>query len=139
MKFKGLAVVSMFLVLPLAASASELAINPGLWKTTMTRTNPLTGEPTTETSTRCVKETSFNPSEMMKNAKGCNLVKDELDGNTLSFRMECNVQGQTATVDGTFETDGKTGKGDMNMQLNMGGQMNMDMKMNWTSERVGDC
>ena len=138
MKFKGLALVSMFLVLPLSASASELAINPGLWKTTMTRTNPMTGNPTTETSTQCVKEKSFNPSDMMKNAQGCELVKDELDGDTLNFRMECNVQGQTATVDGMFQTDGKTGKGNMNMQLKMG-EMNMNMKMNWTAERIGDC
>ncbi|MFZ0487686.1 MAG: DUF3617 family protein [Arenicellales bacterium] len=138
MKFKGLAVVPLLLVLPLAASASELAINPGLWKTTMTRTNPLTGEPTTETSTQCVKQKSFKPSDMMKNAQGCELVKDELDGDTLNFRMECNIQGQTSTVDGMFQTDGKTGKGNMNVKMNMG-QMNMNMKMNWTSERVGGC
>lgn len=138
MKFKSLAVVSVSLVLPLAASASELAINPGLWKTTMTRTNPMTGEPTTETTTECVKQTSFNPSSMVQDAQGCELVKDELNGDTLNFRMECNMQGQKATMDGMFQTDGKTGKGNMDMKMNMG-EINMKMNMKWTAERIGDC
>lgn len=138
MNFKSLAVASLVLALPLAGSAAELAINPGMWKTTMTRTNPLTGEPTTETTTECVKQTSFNPSSMLQNAKGCELVKDELSGDTLSFTMECNMQGQKATIDGMFQTDGQTGKGNMNMQMNMG-ETSMKMNMNWTAERVGDC
>lgn len=137
MKFKSLA-ASMLLVLPLAANAAELKINPGLWETTMTRTNPMTGEPTTETTEECVKQTSFNPSDMMQGAEGCELVKDELNGDTLLFRMECNMQGSKATVDGQFQTDGQTGKGNMDMTMNMG-EMNMTMNMKWTSRRLGDC
>lgn len=138
MKSKCLAVACALLVLPLSAGAAELKINPGMWETTMTRTNPLTGEPTTETSTECVKQTSFDPSDMMKDAKECDLVKDELNGDTLNFRMECNMQGSQATVDGMFQTDGRTGKGNMDMTMSMG-EMNMTMNMNWTSKRVGDC
>ena len=138
MKLKSLAAVSLSLTLPLAASAAELEINPGLWETTMTRTNPMTGEPTTETTQECVKQTSFNPSDMMQAAEGCKLLKDEQNGDTLSFRMECNLQGSTATVDGQFQTDGQTGKGNMDMTMNMG-EMNMTMNMNWTSKRLGDC
>lgn len=133
------AVLSCLLILPFSAGAAELAINPGLWETTMTRTNPLTGDPTTETDTECVKETSFNPSEMMEKAQGCQLVEDELNGDTLTFRMECSMeQNATATVDGEFQTDGQTGQGNMNMNMDMGG-MQMNMDMNWTSKRVGDC
>lgn len=138
MKSKCLAIVSIFVVLPFAAGAAELEINPGIWETTMTRTNPMTGEETTETSTDCVKETSFNPSSMMKEAEGCELVRDELNGDTLSFRMECNMQGSRTTVDGMFQTDGQTGKGNMDMSMKMG-EMDMDMNMNWTAKRIGDC
>lgn len=138
MKSKCLTVVSILLMLPFAASAAELEINPGLWETTLTRTNPMTGEPTTEMSTECVKQTSFDPSSMMKDAKGCELVKDELNGDTLSFRMECDMQGSQATIDGNFQSDGQTGKGNMDMNMKMG-EMNMEMNMNWTARRVGDC
>jgi len=126
------------LVAPIAAGAAELKFNPGLWETTMTRTNPMTGEPTTETSTECVKQDTFRPSDMMKEAEGCELLKDELDGDTLTFMMECNMQGAKTTVDGTFQTDGQTGKGNMEMKMSMG-EMNLDMTMDWTSKRVGDC
>jgi len=138
MKFSCLTAAAALLMLPLAANAAELAINPGLWETTMTRTNPMTGDPTTETTTECVKQTSFNPSDMVKEAKGCELVKDELNGDTLEFRMECNVQGSKATMDGRFQTDGQTGNGNMDMVMKMG-EMNMTMNMEWTSKRIGDC
>lgn len=138
MKSKCLALAGALLVLPITAGAAELEINPGLWETTMTRTNPMTGAPTTETTTECVRQTSFNPSDVMKEAEGCNLVKDELTGDTLTFRMECNMQGSQATVDGMFQSDGQTGKGNMDMNMNMG-EMKMSMNMNWTSKRIGDC
>lgn len=138
MKSKRLALASLMLVLPLAAGAAELPINPGLWETTMTRTNPMTGEPTTETDTRCVTETSFSPSSMMDQAQGCELVEDERNGDTLTFSMECNMEDSTATVDGEFQTDGQTGQGNMDMDMKMG-EMNMSMNMNWTSKRLGDC
>lgn len=138
MRSKCLALACAVLVVPFAAGAAELELNPGLWETTMTRTNPMTGEPTTETNTECVKETSFNPSDMMQDAEGCELVKDELNGDTLTYRMECDMQGTQAVVDGTFQTDGQTGKGNMDMQMSMG-EMDMNMKMDWTAKRVGDC
>lgn len=139
MRSNSLVVALVSLIMPLAASSAELSINPGLWETTMTQTNPMTGEPTTETNTRCVKATGFDPNSMMQKAKGCELVEDELNGDTLSFRMECSMeQGMKATVEGEFQTDGRTGQGNMDMNMNMG-EINMTMNMNWTSKRLGGC
>lgn len=139
MKPVRIAAVSLLLSVSIPAGAAELAINPGLWETTMTRTNPMTGDPTTETSTKCVKQTSFSPSSMMKDAQGCDLVNEELNGDTLTFRMECTMpQGAMAAVDGKFQTDGQTGQGNMDMNMNMG-EMKMNMSMNWTTKRIGDC
>ncbi|MDZ7842745.1 MAG: DUF3617 family protein [Gammaproteobacteria bacterium] len=138
MRSKCLIVAGVLVLIPFASGAAELEIKPGLWETTMTRTNPMTGEPTTETTTECVRETSFNPSEVMQDAEGCELVKEELDGDTLTFRMECNMQGSQTTVDGMFQTDSVSGKGNMDMNMDMG-EMKMQMNMNWTSKRVGDC
>lgn len=139
MKSRITLAAASILLLPVVSGAAELPIKPGEWETTMTRTNPMTGEPTTETNTRCVKETSFNPSTMMQDAEGCELVKDELNGNTLTFRMECAMeQGTGATVDGEFTSDGDTGSGTMDMNMDMG-EMKMTMNMEWTSKRLGDC
>ena len=134
-----LIVVALLFAVPFYAGGAELEINPGMWETTMTRTNPLTGEPKTETKTECVKQTSFNPSSMMQDAQGCDMVRDELNGDTLNFRMECSMpQGARVTVDGQYQTDGQTGQGNMDMNMNMG-EMKMNMKAEWTARRIGDC
>lgn len=124
---------------PLAGHAASLTINPGMWETTMTRTNPMTGTPTTETSKECVTEQSFDPREMMQDAQGCQLTEENLSGDTLTFAMACTVEGAgSADIKGRFQTDGQTGNGAMNMSMNMGG-MTMSMDMNWTARRLGDC
>lgn len=138
MNLRSLALVAVSLSLPSAVNASELAINPGLWETTMTRTNPMSNEPITETTTKCVKETGFDPADMVQNAQGCAIVDENLDGDTLTFRMECNMQGTQGAIDGMFQTDGQTGKGNMDMTMSMG-EIKMNMNMNWTSKRLGDC
>lgn len=132
------AFLTFILAFPLSAVAASLDLNPGLWETTTTRTNPMTGAPTTETTTECVSETSFDPREMMKEAQGCQLTDENLDGDTLTFAMACDMQGAKGEFKGRFQTDGQTGNGEMNMNMNMG-SMNMSMDMNWTSKRLGDC
>ncbi len=130
---------AIILLLPIQAGAASLPINPGMWETTMTRTNPMNGQPTTETTTECVEEEKFDPRELMKDAQGCNLVDENLAGDTLSFSMVCSIQGGVqANMDGTFQSGGNTGEGNMNINMNMGG-MSMNMDMSWTATRTGDC
>lgn len=128
----------MLCALPFAAPAAELTINPGLWETTMTRTDPMTGQPVTETRSECVTDTKFNPGRMMQGTEGCELTEDELKGDTLTFSMRCSMQGSEAVIDGLYQADDHSGKGNMDMTINAGG-MNMKMNMNWTAKRIGDC
>lgn len=130
--------VVILLALPAAAAAAELAINPGLWETTMTRTDPVSGQPVTETRKECVKDTKFDPAGLMQGTEGCELVNDEMSGNTLTFSMKCNMQGAEASIDGVYQADDHSGKGNMDMTINAAG-MNMSMNMNWTATRLGDC
>jgi len=131
--------LAILVTLPLLATAAELTINPGLWETKITRTNPMTGSATTNTNTECVKEeTTFNPRSMLAQAKDCRVMKDDLDGDTLNFQMKCNVQGATTEVTGMYQAGNDSGKGNMEMKMNMGG-MSMSMNMNWTAKRLGDC
>ncbi len=138
MNTRLLAVLALASV-PLTVAAASLDINPGLWETTMTRTNPMTGAPTTETSTECVREESFDPRQLMEDTENCQLTDESLAGDTLTFTMQCSIQGGAqATMEGTFQTDGQTGTGNMTMNMNMAG-MSMSMTGNWTAKRVGDC
>ncbi len=75
---------------------------------------------------------------MLASAESCRLLKDELNGDTLDFRMECSVQGAQTEVAGTYQADDDSGKGNMEMKMNMGG-MSMTMTMDWTAKRLGDC
>ncbi|MDJ0957522.1 MAG: DUF3617 family protein [Arenicellales bacterium] len=138
MTAKYLILAKLLYVVPIVGMAAELAINPGLWETTMTRTSPMTTQSITETRTECVKETKFDPGKLLQDAQGCTLIDDNLNGDTLSFRMECNMNRAQAFVEGTFSTDGQTGSGNMDMKVNAGG-MNMTMNMNWIATRLGDC
>ena len=138
MTIKTSLIAALFCLPTMAVSAAEIELNPGLWESTMTRTHPITGEPTSETTTECVKDKKFDPAAMMEGAEGCNLIDDNLDGDTLTYRMECNMQGSQSTIDGRFQTDGQTGKGEMDISINASG-MQMNMKMNWVSKRVGEC
>lgn len=125
------------LVSPLAMSA-ELPINPGLWETTMTRTDTISGTPVTETSRECVQQTSFNPADLVKEMKECKTITNDLNGNTLTFNMKCSMAGANATVDGQFQSSGTTGSGKMAIKMNMAGMV-MAMNMDWTTKRIGDC
>ena len=49
-----------------------------------------------------------------------------------------SLSNRKAMIEGQFQTDGETGKGNMDMSVNAGG-MNMKMNMNWTARRTGDC
>ncbi len=126
------------LLAPMWAGAASIAINPGMWETTMTRDNPMTGQTTTETTRECVTETEFDPRDMMEDAQGCTLDKEELVGDELSFVMSCQMQGGQARMEGAVRSDGDTSSGRMRMNVSVGG-MDMSMNMNWAGRRLGDC
>ncbi len=139
MPIRTLVLACFAMALPPVLQAASLDLNPGLWETTMTRTDPMTGSPVTETNTECVTEKSFDPREMMDGAEGCQLVDENLSGDTLTFAMACNMEGgATGEIKGRFQTDGQTGNGEMKMNMSMG-QITMSMDMNWTAKRLGDC
>ncbi len=119
------------------ATADVLPINPGLWESTVTSTNSMTGTQT-KTSTECLVEDSFDPASMMDDGDQCQLTASDLDGDTLTFSMECNMEGGESTMTGVYQTDGETGQGTMNMEMSFGGQT-MTMESNMTTVRLGDC
>lgn len=133
-----LPVVLLFAFSVSAVHAEELEVEPGLWETSMTQNNPVTGEPMTNTFRTCVESATYDPEALMQEAQGCDVTQNDASGGTLRFRMTCDMKGAQALVNGTYKVTGNSGVGNMDMNMKMGA-FSMDMKMNWTSTRVGDC
>jgi hypothetical protein len=112
------------------ARAEGLPIRDGLWETTMQ--NPMTGE---RVSRECLKDAVLDPQTMLEGQDDCQMTEQALDGNTLTFTMECAGGG---TAQGRMSVDGDQGDGEITMQFDMGGRQ-MDMSMSWDAVRVGDC
>ncbi|WP_196138361.1 DUF3617 family protein [Aliikangiella sp. G2MR2-5] len=122
-----------------ATIAEELSVNPGLWKSTSTITNSFSNQPVTETKQECIKEKkSFDPQELLKEAQGCKMLDNKLDGKTVSFKMECDMNGGKSSINGQFTAEEEKGNGHMDMKFEVQG-MSMQMKLDWESERLGDC
>lgn len=131
-------VVLMLLALGGVASADELTIKPGMWESTMTTTNSMMPRPMTTTSKNCVTEPTYRPEEMLDNVEHCKNMTSDVSDNTLTFSMQCTMQGADVNVSGRFSSAEDTGDGDMKMDMKMG-PGNMTMNMKWTTKRIGDC
>ena len=119
------------------ANADALPIKPGLWESTMTSNNSITGA-STRTSQECMTEGEWDPKSMMEGAEGCELIDSALNGDTLNFSMTCDVQGAKSSVQGMYQSKGDSGSGSMNMEMDFGGQI-MTMEAEFVANRIGDC
>ncbi|WP_018624341.1 DUF3617 domain-containing protein [Kangiella aquimarina] len=136
MKYKAILLVSI--MLPTLTMAKGLEVEPGLWETSMTRTDPLSGQEVTDTQKECIEERYFDPEELTKDMQGCKLTQNELKGNKLNFTMHCEDAGMTSSVAGEYEVNGDKGNGKMDFVI-MGMGQEMKLSMNWESTRLGDC
>ena len=121
-----------------AVQADSLKLTPGMWETTMTMTNSMTGTQTTTTQ-ECMVEDEFDPANMLQDGDNCELNDSNLDGNTLTFTLTCQVEGGgPATMTGVYTSNGDSGNGTMNMEMSFGGQT-MTMQGEFEGRRIGDC
>jgi hypothetical protein len=135
---KILLALSLSSILISSSAYSEgLKITPGMWETTMVSTNSMTGT-TTQTTSNCMADEEFDPKTMVEEAEGCEITDKNLDGNTLTFTMACNMQGADAIMKGVYSVNGDQGEGSMNMEMSFGGQT-MTMENAFTAKRIGDC
>ena len=132
-----LAVVMSTCLVSISVHADSLKLKPGLWETTVTSTNSFSGT-TTQTETECVVEAEFDPRTMFKDAEGCELVDNNLSGNTLTYSLVCDVQGTKANIEGMYTTEGDIGSGNMNLEMSFGNQT-MTMENSFDARRIGDC
>jgi len=130
--------MSVFAIVTLAQAADTVPITPGLWEINSTSTNPFSGSKS-YSGQECMTENVFDVSRMMKDMPedACD-VNTSVSGNTISYDMDCSMQGQQMTGNGTFTVNGDTAKGEMTMKSSISGQT-FEMIMVSDAKRIGDC
>ncbi len=134
------ALLGVCMVMNLTHAADTLPITPGLWEITGTTTNPFLGS-RTYTNQECMTEFKFDPKEMMEGMpKDACSVNTNLSGKTMSYDMQCNIDGGTMTGNGSFTVsgDGNSATGKMVMNGSFGGE-SMEMTVTSEGKRIGDC
>ena len=130
--------ISFLALISWTHAAETLPITPGLWEIKTTTTTPFSGSKD-YSSRECMAEDSLSPNSMMKDmpADACE-VDSSVSGNTITYNMNCAMQGQQMTGIGTFTVNGDTAKGEMTMSSSISGQK-IEVTTTSTGKRIGDC
>ena len=133
-------ICSIFLLsTSLLSAADSIPVKPGMWETTMTMTSPMFPQPRVETVTECVEKTEFSVDDLMPaDQSDCTITESSVDGNTLNWKMQCQMQGGSGEGGGTFISNGDTGTGEMYMNMKMQGQ-SIEMQNSWKGKHIGPC
>lgn len=119
------------------ARAETIRVEPGKWQVESTTSNPFTG-PRTFSSTQCIREENFDPTEEMAKSAECRLLSHEVSGNAMTWTMSCEMEQMTMQAEGRFESRGDNASGRMTMSTDMDGQP-FAMEMTWKGKRIGPC
>lgn len=121
------------------SAADSISVKPGMWETTMTMTSPMFPQPRVETVTECVDKTEFSIDDLMPaDQSNCSITESSVNGNTLNWKMQCQMQGGSGEGGGRFISNGDTGSGEMHINMKMQGQ-SIDMQNSWQGKRIGPC
>ena len=133
LSFLGMGCV-MFLF---SATAFGLDLNPGKYEITSKVEMP--GMPVSvppTTITQCI--TKEDPVPKQDESSNCKIKNMKQTGNSVSWDMECDQQGQKMTSSGEMSYSGDTFKGTVTAKMGaQAGNMTMTMKM--TGKRIGGC
>jgi hypothetical protein len=128
---------AILLALPMVASAA--GPKAGKWQVTMEMDMP--GMPMKmppQTFTQCItKEQAENPQETLPKASrnqnsDCKLQDYKVDGNKVTWKLECPKEKMTGTGSASYENDAYTATMHMSMP-------DHEMTMKYAGKRIGDC
>lgn len=135
-----------FLLLSLLVFSATASADPdmrdGLWEIT-TRTEikglPADSMPPnmTHTMKQCMTKQQAVPSQPEKNP-ACKLLNSKVDGNTVSWIMQCRNPEGTVDSTGRITYSGNTFAGEMRVDTS-GGKQKMNMVQKMSGRRIGDC
>ena len=131
--------IILVLFIPVAQAADSISIEKGMWETTVTMTSPMFPQPRVTTETECVDRSEFGIDDFLPSEQSqCSVTESNVSGNTLTWSMQCSVEGMTSSGGGEITSKGDSGSGRMYMNMQMQGQ-SFDMETIWQGRRVGPC
>jgi len=127
--------ITLSLLLPFSASAAP-DMQPGRWEitSTMEMAGMAVSIPATR-HTQCITSQDLVPQQPQDNDQ-CRMLDQKIDGNTVTWKMECDTGGGTMTSQGKIVYHGSSFDGSM---VASGGQMPSAMTMKMTGKRIGSC
>ena len=113
-------------------------MNPGKYEIIVqVKMAGMPGEMPPQTSTQCITKKDPVPNSS-KGAQGCRITDMKTEGNTVTYKMECDQQGTKIKSYGkiTYKGDSFDGMTRTNMGPSAG---NMTMTMTMSGKRIGTC
>ncbi|AMM41995.1 conserved hypothetical protein, secreted [Candidatus Desulfofervidus auxilii] len=133
---KKVCFVSMFafLVLFLSNIAQAQNMKEGLWQITMTIEMPgMPMQMPPQTYTHCLTKKDMVPQKEEPNQE-CRMVKRDIEGDTVTWVMECKTSEGTAVFNGKVTYKGNSFEGIIKMK-----QSGMEMTQNLKGKWIGEC
>ncbi len=133
-------ILAVFIVMSSAAWAEGMVVEPGKWEMSSTVGMPMLGEPRTMKSEQCIQQSEFTPEsfndESMPNE--CTFEVQEMSATAMTWTMDCDTAGSTSHGQFSAQSSGDELSGNGTLTMSMGGQ-EMEMTMEWSGKRIGDC
>ena len=133
---KKVCFVSMFafLVLFLSNIAEAQNMKEGLWQITMTIEMPgMPMQMPPQTYTHCLTKKDMVPQKEEPNQE-CRMVKRDIEGDTVTWVMECKTSEGTAVFNGKVTYKGDSFEGIIKMK-----QSGMEITQNLKGKWIGEC
>lgn len=123
-----------------AVQAEGIPVEPGKWEMTSTMQMPMLPEPRVTTVTECMEKSEITMDDMGADEMdpNCSFDMKQLDGDTMSWSVDCPVEGGTSHGEWTATSAGDSVTGDGKIVVSFQGQ-SMEMTMSWTGQRIGPC
>lgn len=128
-----LAVTLILLCCSTSVFANNIDLKEGLWQITTTMEIPgMPHKMPGTTITQCLTQKDITPP--VNQDENCHIEDQKINGNTVSYKMVCNQDGETTSGTGTFsyDDDKMTGR----MEVNAGG---MNIITSYSGKWVGPC
>lgn len=127
-----------------AAFADGVPVEPGLWEMTSTMVMPMLPEPRVTTVTECMENSQLSMDELggAQMDPNCTFDTTQVNESTMRWSFDCPLENGTSHGEWEAVSNGDTveGNGVITMSFQSQGQdQEMEMTMDWTGRRVGDC
>jgi hypothetical protein len=132
--------LASLLLLPVAAHAAGMKIEPGRWEFRSTSNLPMMlGKPPVVT-TRCLSAGEVSPDTFLKDVQieGCAVVESRADATSLRWKVSCKQPGGAFSGAAEFTSTGTAVRGVLKVTL-PDAIMPLDFEQAWEGRRLGAC